>query len=72
LRKPSVVSVLSCAIRPSAMITDTFGSVAMRARRNPLHVAISAGVGLFCGGTQRTELEMMQSMSCKLSSGRAS
>ena len=70
--KPSVVSALSCAMRPSATMTETLGRAAMRARRKPQQVAISAGVGLFCGGTQRTEFEMMQSTSCSPSSGRAS
>ena len=35
----------------------------MRPIRNCRQVAISAGVGLFCGGTQRTVFEIMQSTS---------
>ena len=35
-------------------------------------VAISAGVGLFSGGTQRTALLMRQSINSSPSSGRAS
>ena len=39
--------------------------------RNGRQVPISAGVGLFCGGTQRTALVIMQSTSVRPSSGRA-
>ncbi len=39
------------------------GGSLIRAIRNCRQVAISFGVGLFCGGTQRTALEIMQSTS---------
>ena len=38
----------------------------MRPIRNCRQVAISAGVGLFCGGTQRTVFEIMQSTSTRV------
>ena len=47
------------------------GQRARRAARNGRQVAISAGVGLFCGGTQRTAFETMQSVSASPSAGSA-
>jgi hypothetical protein len=53
---PCARSTLSCAIEPSASIARAFGKASMRDERNGRHVAISAGVGLFSGGAQRTAL----------------
>ena len=39
-------------------MTDSFSRLLISLSRNGLHVAISAGVGLFAGGTQRTALAM--------------
>ena len=51
----------------------SFGIAAMRCARNASRqVLISAGVGLFSGGTQRTALVMRASTSVSPSSGRAS
>ena len=51
----------------------SFGIAAMVASRNASRqVLISAGVGLFSGGTQRTALVMRASISVSPSSGRAS
>ena len=52
-------------------MTRSRGSAARRAARKSRQVAISAGVGLFCGGTQRTAFETMQSVSARPSSGSA-
>ena len=41
---------------PSARIARKFGMAAISADRNCRQVLISAGSGLFCGGTQRTAL----------------
>ena len=49
----------------------SFGMPAMVAIRNCRQVLISAGSGLFCGGTQRTALLIRQSTSRNPSSGRA-
>ena len=58
-------------MRPSATIARSFGMVAMVFTRNCRQVLISAGNGLFCGGTQRTALLIRQSTSFSPSSGRA-
>jgi hypothetical protein len=47
------------------------GISAMVAARNLRHVLISAGNGLFSGGTQRTALVIRASISVSPSSGRA-
>ena len=52
-------------------IEVTFGIAAMVGARNDRQVLISAGSGLFCGGTQRTALLMRQSTSVSPSSVRA-
>jgi hypothetical protein len=57
-------------MRPRASITLRLGNWAMREMRNCRQVRISAPVGLFSGGTQRTALEMMASVSFRPSSGR--
>ena len=67
----SAASVLSCEIRPSVTMARRFGISAMVAARNARQVLISAGVGLFSGGTQRTALVMRASTSARPSSGRA-
>ena len=71
MRTPSAASVLSWAMRPSARMATRRGIAAMRLARNGRQVPISAGVGLFSGGTQRTALVIMQSTSVSPSSGRA-
>ena len=60
----------SWAMRPSANSVTRLGRAAMRPIRNWRQRAISSGFGLFCGGTQRTALEIMQSTSSS-SSGAA-
>ncbi len=50
----------------------SFGISAMVGTRKSRQVLISAGVGLFSGGTQRTPLVMRASTSSSVSSGRAS
>ena len=50
----------------------SFGISAMVASGKSRQVLISAGVGLFSGGTQRTALVMRASTSSSESSGRAS
>ena len=62
---------MSCATRPSATIARSLGMVSIVADRNGRQVLISAGSGLFCGGTQRTALPIRQSTSVSPSSGRA-
>ena len=64
-------SSVSWAMRPRQTTARSRGSAAMRATRNGRQVAISAGVGLFCGGTQRTALETRQSVSASPSAGSA-
>ena len=61
--RASVRRVLSWAMRPSARIARRLGMAAIVAARNGRQVPISAGVGLFSGGTQRTALVIMQSRS---------
>ena len=53
------------------MITFIFGSWLSREIRNCRQVRISAPVGLFSGGTQRTALVIIASFSRSPSSGRA-
>jgi hypothetical protein len=43
---------------PSATTTRTFGSASTSASRCGWQRTISSGVGLFCGGAQRTAIEM--------------
>ena len=58
-------------MRPRQRTARSRGSAAIRAARNGRQVAISAGVGLFCGGTQRTAFDTRQSASTSPSSGSA-
>ena len=58
-------------MRPSATIARNSVISAMVASRKLRQVAISAGVGLFSGGTQRTALVIRASISSRLSSTRA-
>src|SRR5436190_6218847 len=53
-------------------MTLTFGKVSNSDFRNWRQVLISDGSGLFCGGTQRTELAMRQSTNSSVSSARSS
>ena len=69
--RPSARSTLSWAMRPRQTTPASRGRAAMPAARNGRQVAISAGVGLFSGGAQRTALVIMQSMSVRPSSGSA-
>jgi hypothetical protein len=62
LPRANAVSTPSCAMRPSATMARSLGSDSIRERRNALQVLISAGSGLFCGGTQRTALEIIASL----------
>ena len=55
----SAFSVERWAMRPRLMITFTFFIAAMSSIRNCRQVLISADVGLFCGGTQRTALTIL-------------
>ena len=59
-------------IRPSVTMARRFGISAMVASRKARQVLISAGLGLFSGGTQRTALVMRASTRISPSSGRAS
>ena len=65
-------TVLSCAIRPSATTIRNRGREKIACVKYRRQVAISSGVGLFCGGTQRTALTIAQSASLSPSSGRRS
>ena len=69
---PSERTVVSCEMRPSVTMARSFGISAMVGLRKSRQVLISAGVGLFSGGTQRTPLVMRASINSRLSSGRAS
>ena len=69
-REPSATAVVSWAIRPSATIARRFGISAIVAAEIAA-MPISAAVGLFSGGTQRTALVMPASTSVSPSSGRA-
>ena len=55
--------MLSWAMRPSARIAARRGIAAIVAARNCRQVLISAGIGLFSGGTQRTALAIAASTS---------
>ena len=68
--RPSARSSVSWAIRPRQTITAA-GSGRSRASRNGRQVPISAGDGLFCGGTQRTAFAIRQSSSASPSAGSA-
>src|SRR5262244_3898824 len=67
----SAASVLSWEIRPSVTMARRFCISAMVACRKERQVWISAGVGLFSGGTQRTALVMRASTSVSPSSADA-
>jgi len=55
-RSPSAFTVDSWAMRPSAMIERKSGHTAIGRGQELRQVLISAGSGLFCGGTQCTAL----------------
>jgi hypothetical protein len=71
-RASSAANVLSCEMRPSVTTAHRFSISAIVARRKIRQFLISAGVGLFSGGTQRTALVMRASIRVRPSSGRAS